>query len=250
MRTIIAVIFIMTIVACSKKNEGPGEINKDKKLVSSTYWKYNASFSYNADGKIKEINYTFPNGPVMKKSITYGNSSAAYITYKDGKKYHEGNLQLNNGFISTYHFKSFNDDGSLKTEYTAEYFYNSNNRIEKIDYKNGFWSLYFYDVEGQLTRIENWTSQGKWSSTEYEYHNIPDKQTEFNPELFGFGMEQFSPPFATRLLKKYTNYSEPGHTADQEVSFTYQLDETGRVVQGTRSSPTPSQNWNWVNTWQ
>lgn len=162
MRRIFAVVFIMTMVACSKKDSVPAESNSSKKLVSSTYWKYNTNFSYYADGKIKEINYIFPTGLVNKRSFTYGNSTASYITYKEGKINQEGNLQLNNGMISTYHYKSFNDDGTLNGEHTAEYIYNSANRLEKIDYKNGFWTLYFYDGDGQLSRQENWSSlQGK-----------------------------------------------------------------------------------------
>lgn len=258
---IFASLFIAALASCKKEghenNEAPGEQRtseiKGKTLVSTNI-DGQITIQYTADKKISQMHKISPSGVEQQTTFTHEPGKSTYVVMKkinnDWVKEMSGIFTMVNGRATHYELQVYYPDGSLKTTLDEEFTYDNKGYLQKRKYDNGYFNIYNYDNDGNMTKLVYHTSNGTpVDAVEYTYGNIPEKfhQLSFRTTLAeGFFLPQLSKtlPVTQRGVKVATG------TESYFYTFAYETDADGYVTKGIVTNPSAGASTEWINTYQ
>lgn len=128
-----------------------------------------------SNGYVTKIEYIFTDEDnnnkqyVNKVEITYDGENISYITDGSNRKYR---FNYDNDMLTSISVH-YNVDGTEQPakangkDIAVQYFYDENNRLQKVTYPDGYYVSYFYDENGRISNV-----------TAYESDNLDSVATE------------------------------------------------------------------------
>lgn len=204
--------------------------------------------SIESNGYVTKIEYVFTDENekqyVNEVGIVYDGTNISYITDGSSRKYrynYEDNLLTS---ISVH----YNVNGTEQTakandkDIAVQYFYDGNNRLQKVTYPDGYYVSYFYDENGRISNIsayDNDTSSiaSRELSLTYqpgtEKANVLSKYTLKTNGVVSNEVEINSPIDNTynRVFSDLLNKSEKIMHYDQDSNLIHYKDYDGQELQ-------------------
>lgn len=242
----------MLIISCKKNHDDVNNPSgKKKQLMSDTYYKGTTTFSYDAEGKLKQEVLVYPNGDVLKYVTDYTASAVTKKAYENDVHVATHILNLDNGKVISAGRYSFNAQGDTTYKNIALPFYDAQGRLEKWDFQNGHATVYLYNANGNIETIEYRDGQPlPWRTDKIEYYNKEDKNWTYSKMFFWGSNAGYFQPMAKHLIKRIATEDRNTPAPWRDINFTYEFDSDGYVIKGTRKDVglTPDE-WTWTNTW-
>jgi hypothetical protein len=239
----IALAFFAT--SCSKdKNENTGSVSTEKKLKHTTL-NEDRTFTYNADGTLKEAN--IPNG--YKEVLIYEPGKVIIESRSNGALIATFEFTLTNGKPIKGTWSNLNDMGQPTDITVYLYEYNAKGLLKRVTYENSDYEEYEYDVNDDLIRL-TYVNQGiADGKIEFTYGNQEDRFPQYS--VIKPSTENFLfPALSKHLPVSRKEINLPQNNTTHHLTYTYELDAQGYVVKGNAASQTPnSSGYSWTNTY-
>lgn len=249
---IVIAAMAMLTMACKKNHDVVNNPSgKKKQLLSDTYYNGTTTYSYDAAGKLSEELLTFPNGETLKYVNEYTASAVTRKAYENGKHTSTHVLFLDNGKAISAKRYGFNAQGDTTLKLDILLFYDAQGRLEKWDYQNGHTTVYLYNADGDVETIEYRDALPlPWRTDKIEYYNKEDKNWTNNRFLYWGRNGEYFKPLMKHVIKRITSQDRNTPAPWSDMNFTYEFDNDGYVIKGTRKDvgSSPSEK-TWTNTW-
>lgn len=240
-----AIALALFAASCSKdKNDNGGPTSTEKKIKHTTL-NEDRTFTYNADGTLKEA--SSPGG--YKRVVSYEPGKAVVESLGNGKVLSKFEFILTNGRPTKGTWINFNDQGQPTDVIVYLYDYNAKGLLKRMTYANNDYEEYEYDANDDLIRI-TYVNQGmEDSKVEFMYGNQEDRFPQYG--VLKQSVESFLfPALSKHLPVSRKRINLPQNNTTNHLTYTYELDAEGYVVKGTATSQMPnSPGYNWVNSY-